>query len=165
MERRTAAALVLAVAFSTLALPARAQEARGATSSEVLRSMQIASVRVQHMLDSVRRTGDAERTSCVDARLSELHGTLRLALERSRAMQLASERGERERAERERALVGRLHDHARLIEREARACVDPEPEMASGRTRVVVTIEPNVPTDAVQDSARHDRRPAEAFAR
>ncbi len=174
-QRRPMPARMFAAALAALvfvAIPASAQdrpssqerpsfaEGRAASSTvEVLRSMERASLRVARLLDASRDQVDRERTLCVDARLSELHSALRLAVERAARMQRAASRGDAAMAARERALVTRLGENARAVEAAARACVDPEPALPSGRTQVVVTIDPSVPRDAIQP-AYDERRGA-----
>lgn len=128
--------------------------------SEVVRSVELAASRVQRLLGSARGGGVPTRVMCVDGRLSELHSLLRLALQRSERMHQATRRGERALAERESALVGRLAARARMLERDARACIDPELGTGADRTRVTVTIEPWVPGDEVIELPPADRRSA-----
>ena len=132
--------------------------------TSILRTMEISSVRIQHILDEVRRSRDQVRISCVDARLSELHGAMRLATERVALLQRATAAGDQTRADHARAVLTRLAERAQMVEREARACVEPDQSGQSGHSRLVVTIEANVPRDALVDT-QPSARPAEAFTR
>lgn len=137
------AGLLLALAPSS-AWAQRAESASGAASS-VVRNAELSAQRVARLLDEARASREPERVMCVDARLSQIHSLLRQALERAHRVRVA----DAAHAERERALIGRLADQIRALERDARACVDPEAAGAE-RTRVVTTIEPWVPDDAVR---------------
>jgi hypothetical protein len=107
--------------------------------------MERTAARVQRLLGNVRASGDRVRSVCVDGRLTEIHALLRLALERRQRLHRAVEAGDRIAVEREQALVGKLANDVRRLERQAFACVDPEPSVAAERTRVIATIEPWVP--------------------
>lgn len=159
-----AAALALAT-FLMLPSAATAQSrAARPTPTTVLRAMEISSVRIQQILDEVRRAQDQARVSCVDARLSELHGAMRLATERALLLQRATAAGDRTRADHARSVLTRLAERAQIVEREARACVEPEQSGQSGHSRLVVTVEANVPRDALVDTSPRIR-PAEAYTR
>lgn len=134
---------LLVVAIGAAAPPASAQDARPV--SQILRDAERAALRVQHLLASVRGIEARDRVACVDAQLSQIHSTVRLALQRQQHLTAAERRGETERVARERALVGRLGDDVRRLELQARACIDPEPPLPSGVTQLTVIIEPWVP--------------------
>lgn len=159
--------LALALAPAVASAQGAGSAARGAAlgsaqrASDVVRAIERHTSRVQHLLGEQRAAGDATRAACVDARLSEISATLRLAIERANRATRYQERGDGAMAERERALIARLASRARELERDARGCVDPEGEIAPGRTRVTVIIDPSVPRDAIEDPA--DRRGTLAF--
>jgi hypothetical protein len=141
-----AAAIAFAVCSVGVATRADAQDAAPASRvSQLVRSVETASARVQRLLSDARASGEVDRVACVDGRLSEIHSNLRLALERSERFHQAAERGDGIHARRERELVTRLASRVRELERQARECVDPEPMFEAGTTRVVVTVEPWVP--------------------
>ncbi|MDQ3035815.1 MAG: hypothetical protein M3Y87_25655 [Myxococcota bacterium] len=150
---RWISALLLSLAIVAGATDASAQAvgAHAPRASDVMRTIERSASRVQHLLGETRASGDAERASCVDRRLSQITATLRLALERTHRAHRHDQRGDQAQAERERALITRLESHVRSLERDARACIDPELEVGPDRTRVTVIIDPSVPTDAIVD--------------
>lgn len=159
--------LAIALALGALPVSALAQaapERSAGTSSarpteprpaDVVRTIERTASRIQHMLGELRRAGDARQARCVDATLSQITATLRLALDRITRATRFDERGDAPMAERERALIVRLQLRARELEREARRCVDPE-DVGPNRTRVTTIIEPSVPTDAIEEPRRRE---------
>lgn len=124
------------------------------TPGAVVREIERAVVRTQRTLDQTRRAGLDQRARCVDATLSQITALLRLALERNQRMARYERTRDAEMAARERALIVRLLPRARELEQEARRCADPDFGTAPGRTRVTTIIEPDVPTDAIQEPRR-----------
>ena len=160
-----AALLALSSAIAFAAIPASASAQRqpdraAATASsvrgelspaDVVREIARTASRVQHVLGDLRRDGSARPARCVDATLSQITATLRLALERTTRAARYERTGQPELAPRERALIVRLRVRTRELEREARHCVEPRAEVGPDRTVVTTIIEPWVPTDAIQD--------------
>lgn len=117
----------------------------------MIREIERSVSRVLHTLGALRRAGSAHQARCVDATVSQITATLRLANERHARATRYEQRGDRDMAARERALIVRLRVRTRELEREARRCVEPDVDLGPNRTRVTTTIEPWVPTDAIQD--------------
>ncbi len=127
---------------------------RAAVSAEMVSEIERMYMRVLRSLDETRRAGRAEHARCMDTKLSHLSATLRLARERLQRLTRYERVGDSTMIEREHALVARLLPRAREIEHEAQRCA--EPDAPPNRTRVTVTVDPNVPEDAVEEPRRTD---------
>jgi hypothetical protein len=135
------AALALAFAGRSLAAAQATRSMSPHRASELVRSIELVAFRVQRLLGALRGTVPPSRVRCVDARLSEINSMLRQAIERRERAGHALVVGDRSALAREHAIIARLADEVRQLERKAFQCGEPDASSESGRTRVLVTVD------------------------
>lgn len=148
LARSILIALVLVMPAAAFATP----PSRGAREADeaVLAATRAGRV-LLFALDHARRSGDASRVRCVDAKLSEANAFGRMILERRERLRAAEARGDTREAEHQARVIRVLSAQLRRAEREGRSCgVPSEP----AGTVVTTHVSPDVPRDGLVRSDR-----------
>lgn len=159
MCHRAPTILAIVIACSTLCPPVGlAQESpaheEGPGAATLARTIELATMRSLQVLARARRLDDARAVRCLDPRVSELTSTFRQATERVARARRAERTGDGETVVRETAVLRRLVEHARTLERSALECMGHEREVEADWTEV----------DVRAPSAGDRRRPGRRYA-
>jgi hypothetical protein len=146
---------------SPAAAPAPGSDAReGDVSStermrlgqELVSSIQQSSQAVLRQLQVARAERDVVRVLCLNDKLNQVDVALRSAEDRMVALRSAVERGDTDRARHEHTVLDVLNDRVRVLVSESNQCVGEETGFI-GEAEVSVSVDPNLPDDAVADDS------------
>jgi hypothetical protein len=111
-----------------------------------LREMEQIRGRVQGQLDIARQQRDVVKTLCLDDKLNQLDVALRSAEDRSKALELAVNRGESELANHEFTILSVLFQRAMQLDAEANQCIGKEVAFV-GESSVTMDVDPDLPEE------------------
>lgn len=104
--------------------------------------------RVQRHLDEARRDGDARRVQCLDDVLSQANAVVRMSREATERLQRGIALSDDARRRHAVSVLGVLDRRIQVLDAELRICNGDRPDAGpSGRTRVIVTVDRDVPRE------------------
>lgn len=121
-------------------------------AQELVTNIQQSSQAVLRQLQVARAERDVVRVLCLNDKLNQVDVALRSAEDRMVALRTAVERGDADRVRHEHTVLDVLNDRVRVLVSESNQCVGEETGFI-GEAEVSVSIDPNLPDDAVMDDS------------
>lgn len=121
-------------------------------AQELVTSIQQSSQAVLRQLQVARAERDVVRVLCLNDKLNQVDVALRSAEDRMVALRTAVERADGDRVRHEHTVLDVLNDRVRVLVSESNQCVGEETGFI-GEAEVSVSIDPNLPDDAVADDS------------
>lgn len=125
---------------------------RSRLAQELVTNIQQASQAVLRQLQVARAERDVVRVLCLNDKLNQVDVALRSAEDRMVALRTAVERADGDRVRHEHTVLDVLNDRVRVLVSESNQCVGEETGFI-GEAEVSVSIDPNLPDDAVMDDS------------
>jgi hypothetical protein len=125
---------------------------RSRLAQELVTNIQQSSQAVLRQLQVARSERDVVRVLCLNDKLNQVDVALRSAEDRLVALRTAVERGDDDRVRHEHTVLDVLNDRVRVLVSESNQCVGEETGFI-GEAEVSVSIDPNLPDDAVADDS------------
>ncbi len=121
-------------------------------AQELVANIQQSSQAVLRQLQVARAERDVVRVLCLNDKLNQVDVALRSAEDRMVSLRTAVERSDAERARHEHTVLDVLDDRVRVLVSESNQCVGEETGFI-GEAEVSVSIDPNLPDDAIADDS------------